>query len=55
MAFWPWLALNAVMPFSDIAPFMDIAVYGALLTAVCLAIGIHRSISNYFRKREHGE
>jgi len=42
-------ALNAVMVFTDIA------VYGALLAALCFAIAIHRSISNYCRKREHGE
>lgn len=55
MAFALGWALNAVMPFTDVAPLTDIAVYGALLAALCFAIAIHRSISNYFRKREHDE
>jgi hypothetical protein len=55
MAFCLGWALNAVMPFNDIAPFTDIAVYGALFAALCFALAIHRAVSNYFRKREHGE
>ena len=42
-------------PFEEIAPFQDIAAFGALVVGLGLGLVIHRALSNYFRKREHSE
>jgi hypothetical protein len=36
-------------------PFHDIAAFGAVLVAIAFGLAIHRAVSNYFRKKSHGE
>jgi hypothetical protein len=35
-------------------PFHDIAAFGVLV-AIAFGLAIHRAVSNYFRKKSHGE